>query len=70
MALFTILLARSLGASGFGGYAFMASVVVIGNVLTTFGTDMHLIREIAVTEEPRSAWPGTCDPACAIGDLY
>ncbi len=51
MALFTILLARSLGAGGFGGYAFMASVVVIGNVLTTFGTDMHLIREIAVTED-------------------
>ena len=50
MALFTILLARSLGAGGFGGYAFMASIVVIGNVLTTFGTDMHLIREIAVTE--------------------
>jgi O-antigen/teichoic acid export membrane protein len=51
MALFTILLARSLGSSGFGEYAFIASVIVIGNVLTTFGTDMLLIREIALTDD-------------------
>jgi O-antigen/teichoic acid export membrane protein len=50
MAVFTILLARGLGSMLFGEYAFMASVVVIGNVLTTFGTDMLLIREIAATD--------------------
>ncbi len=49
MALFTILLARDLGSAGFGQYAFIASVIVVGNVLTTFGTDMLLIREIAAT---------------------
>ncbi len=43
----TYTLARRMGASGFGEYAFMAAVVVIGNVLTTFGSDMVLIREIA-----------------------
>src|SRR5512141_2534075 len=51
MALFTILLARGLGSTMFGEYAFIASVIVIGNVLTTFGTDMLLIREIAQTDD-------------------
>jgi O-antigen/teichoic acid export membrane protein len=47
MVVFTVLLARRLGSEGFGGYAFIAAVVLIGNTLTTFGTDMHLIRGIA-----------------------
>jgi len=47
MVVVTYTLARRMGASGFGEYAFMAAVVVIGNVLTTFGSDMVLIREIA-----------------------
>ena len=47
MALFTIILARQLGSSVFGEYTFIASLIVIGNVVTTFGTDMLLIREIA-----------------------
>jgi O-antigen/teichoic acid export membrane protein len=46
-ALFTILLARRLGSSGFGEYAFIAAIIFVGNMLTTFGTDMSLIREIA-----------------------
>ena len=50
-ALFTILLARGLGSAVFGEYAFMASIIVVGNVLTTFGTDMLLIREIAATDD-------------------
>ncbi len=49
MAAYTVLVARALGSVGFGEYAFVASVVLIGNVLTTFGTDMHLIRRIAGT---------------------
>ena len=49
LALFTILLARGLGTAAFGEYAFMASVIFIGNVVTTFGSDMLLIREIAAT---------------------
>src|SRR5258708_28095634 len=46
-ALFTILLARRLGTAGFGEYAFIAAIIFVENALTTFGTDMLLIREIA-----------------------
>ncbi len=51
MAFFTILLARRLGSAAFGEYAFIAALILIGNVLTTFGTDMLLIRNIAATDE-------------------
>jgi len=51
LALFTILIARRLGSAGFGEYAFIASAVFIGNMLTTFGTDMLLIREIAARRD-------------------
>jgi len=51
LALFTILLARELGTSAFGDYAFVAAVVLVGNTLTTFGTDMYLIREIAASND-------------------
>jgi O-antigen/teichoic acid export membrane protein len=44
---FTIVLARRLGSAGFGEYAFIAAVLYVANTLTTFGTDMLLIREIA-----------------------
>ena len=44
---FTILLARRLGIEGFGTYAFIAAIIFVANALTTFGTDMLLIREIA-----------------------
>jgi O-antigen/teichoic acid export membrane protein len=47
LAFFAIWSARQLGAAGFGQYSFMASVVALGNVLTTFGTDTLLIRDLA-----------------------
>jgi O-antigen/teichoic acid export membrane protein len=47
LAVFTIILARQFGSSVFGEYTFIASLIVVGNVVTTFGTDMLLIREIA-----------------------
>lgn len=47
--IFTILLARRLGSTGFGEFAFIAAVIFIANALTTFGTDMLLIRQIAAT---------------------
>jgi len=47
----TYLLARRLGIEGFGEYSFIAAAIVIGNTLTTFGSDMYLIREIAVKSE-------------------
>lgn len=49
LAVFTILVAQRLGSEGFGEYAFIAAVVMVGNMLTTFGTDMHLIRQIAAS---------------------
>ena len=51
MVLFTILLARRLGSAGFGEYAFISAAVFLGNTLTTFGTDMLLIREIASRDD-------------------
>ncbi len=60
LALFTILLARHLGSHAFGEYAFISAVVVVGNTVTTFGTDMFLIREIAAAEDasllPAALW--------------
>jgi len=47
LAAFTVLIARRLGEVGLGQYAFIASVMFVANALTTFGTDMLLIREIA-----------------------
>lgn len=47
MVLFTVLVARRLGEVGLGMYAFMAAVVMLGNVVTTYGTDMLIIREVA-----------------------
>lgn len=51
MVIVTYLLARRLGTAGFGEYAFIATAIVIGNTLTTFGTDMYLIREIAAKSD-------------------
>jgi O-antigen/teichoic acid export membrane protein len=47
LIVFTVLVARSLGVSGFGQYAFVAALIFLGNVATTFGTDTLLIREVA-----------------------
>lgn len=51
MVIVTYLLARRLGVAGFGEYAFMATAIVIGNILTTFGSDMVIIREIAARDD-------------------
>ncbi len=45
--LFTVLLVARLGLAGLGEYAFVAAVVALANVATTFGTDMVLIRDIS-----------------------
>ena len=45
-----VLLARYLGRDGFGEYAFISSILLIGNAFSTFGTDMILIRELASKE--------------------
>jgi len=57
LVMITILLARGLGPTGFGEYAMLAAVIVIGNSLTTFGTDMYLIREIASKSDYSSLAP-------------
>ncbi|MBL8049960.1 MAG: oligosaccharide flippase family protein [Anaerolineales bacterium] len=45
------ILARALGVSGFGEYAFVSAIVLIGNAVTTFGTDMVLIRKISAEKD-------------------
>jgi O-antigen/teichoic acid export membrane protein len=54
----TVVLARGLGTAGFGQYAFVGAVVVIANVVTTFGTESLLVREIAARRG---------DPASLLG---
>jgi O-antigen/teichoic acid export membrane protein len=44
---FMVIVARRLGESGFGQYAFIASIIFLANVATTFGTDMLVIRTVA-----------------------
>lgn len=44
---FVALAARRLGAGDFGQFSVIASLVMIGNTLTTFGTDTLIIREVA-----------------------
>lgn len=46
-----VLLARYLGRDGFGEYAFISSILLIGNAFTTFGMDMILIRSLASDEK-------------------
>lgn len=45
--LLTVLVARRLGEAAFGQYSLIASLIFLGNVLTTFGTDTLLIRQVA-----------------------
>lgn len=47
VVLSNILLARYLGADGFGEYALASSVLLIGNAFSNFGMDMILIRKLA-----------------------
>jgi O-antigen/teichoic acid export membrane protein len=54
-AALTIIVARGLGEAGLGQYAFIASLLMIANVATTFGTDTYLIREIAARPENTSS---------------
>lgn len=51
MLALNVLIARRLGETGLGNYAFIVSAVMVGNVVTTFGTDMILIRRIAATRD-------------------
>jgi O-antigen/teichoic acid export membrane protein len=54
LVIFTALIARRLGETGFGQYAFITSIVFLGNVLTTFGTDTYIIRELAHSNDPET----------------
>lgn len=50
--LFTLFVARALGAEAFGSFAFISSIVFIGNVVTTFGLDTLIIRDVARRRDP------------------
>jgi O-antigen/teichoic acid export membrane protein len=45
--LFTVIIARKLGVGSFGKFAFIASLILVGNTFTNFGTDTFLVRETA-----------------------
>jgi O-antigen/teichoic acid export membrane protein len=47
LLLFTIAIARTLGAADLGRFAFISAIVSIGNVVTTFGLDTLLLRDMA-----------------------
>ena len=62
-AALTITVARGLGETGLGQYAFLASLLMIANVATTFGTDTYLIRDLAA--RPGNA-PGPLKTVLAV----
>lgn len=68
--IFTLTVARSLGEGVFGQFAFISAVVFIGNVLTTFGLDTLLIREVAAarnpSQTPAHSLPDTLNAALAL----
>ncbi len=45
--LFIAITARKLGLDDYGHFAFIASILLIGNTFTNFGTDTFLIRDTA-----------------------
>jgi polysaccharide transporter, PST family len=45
--LFAAITARRLGVDDFGQFAFIASLILVGNTFTNFGTDTFLVRETA-----------------------
>jgi O-antigen/teichoic acid export membrane protein len=47
----TIFIARKLGDVGLGWYAFITSVVYLGNLTSTFGTDMLIMREVSAKRD-------------------
>ena len=49
-----ILVARSLGPAGLGGFTFVTSLILVANVFTTFGLDTLLVRELARSHDPGS----------------
>lgn len=49
--LFTIIIARRLGVDGFGQFAFIASLLLVGNTFSNFGTDTFLVRETARADQ-------------------
>jgi O-antigen/teichoic acid export membrane protein len=55
-ALMVILIASSLGPDGLGGYSFIVAVILVGNVVTTFGLDTLLIRELAGSRDLESPY--------------
>ena len=57
--LLTILIARYLGEAGYGQYAFIVSLVYLGNTATTFGMDTMVMRAVAGSEETPQLQPQT-----------
>jgi len=76
LMVFSVIVARQLGASGFGQLALILSVLTIANVFCTFGIDTLLIRDIArnrampVNFLGESVWLQLGISAVAIATIY
>lgn len=55
LLLFTALVARQLGESGLGQLAWVTAVLYLGNVVSTWGLDTMLLRQIGATRQTAAA---------------
>lgn len=68
--LFTAILARKLGVQGFGRFAYLGSMVFIGNTFTNFGTDTFLVRGTARAEKVTDDAPRSLSLQLFLSMLY
>lgn len=67
---FAAILARRLGVEDFGRFAFIASLIFVGNTITNFGTDTFLVRETARVGEITDAASRALSLQIALSALY
>ena len=68
--LFTIIIARKLGVDGFGQFSFIASLLLVGNTFTNFGTDTFLVRETARADQVTEAAAQSLSLQLLLSALY
>ncbi len=67
---FTAIIARKLGVDNFGHFALIASLLLIGNTFTNFGTDTFLIREISRADQPTEIVQQSLSLQLVLSALY
>lgn len=68
--IFSAILARKLGVQDFGRFAYIASLIFIGNTFTNFGTDTFLVRETARAEQVTELAPRALSLQLALSVFY